>query len=90
MPPSSFDPAGSSGVSIKDVEQGAATSVLLAASPLVEGVSGAYFEDCQLAAPFTPGVRRGVADHALDPAGARRLWPLTEDLLARAGHPAHP
>ncbi|MGA7416764.1 MAG: hypothetical protein WBW80_02130 [Acidimicrobiales bacterium] len=29
----------------KTVEQGAATSVFLAASPLVEGVGGRYFED---------------------------------------------
>jgi NAD(P)-dependent dehydrogenase (short-subunit alcohol dehydrogenase family) len=38
------------------IAQGAATSVLLAASPLVEGVTGKYFEDCQEAVPFTPGV----------------------------------
>jgi NAD(P)-dependent dehydrogenase (short-subunit alcohol dehydrogenase family) len=30
----------------KTLEQGAATSVLLAASPLVKGVTGRYFEDC--------------------------------------------
>jgi NAD(P)-dependent dehydrogenase (short-subunit alcohol dehydrogenase family) len=29
----------------KSTEQGAATSVLLAASPLVDGISGRYFED---------------------------------------------
>ena len=34
-PPASFDPAGSTGVSEKNIAQGAATSVLLAASPLV-------------------------------------------------------
>ena len=32
--------------SFKTVEQGAATSVLLAASPLLDGVGGRYFEDC--------------------------------------------
>lgn len=79
-PPASFDPSGTSGVSEKTVEQGAATSVLLAASPLVEGVTGTYFEDCQEAGPFTPGVRRGVADYALDPENARRLWDLSEQL----------
>lgn len=31
--------------SMKTPEQGAATSMLLAASPLVEGVGGRYFED---------------------------------------------
>ncbi|WP_329455184.1 SDR family NAD(P)-dependent oxidoreductase [Streptomyces sp. NBC_01497] len=79
-PPASFDPSGTSGVSEKTVAQGAATSVLLAASPLVEGVTGTYFEDCQEAAAFTPGVRRGVADYAVDPDNARRLWDLSVEL----------
>jgi len=34
---------------VKTIEQGAATSVLLAASPDVEGVSGWYYEDCAAA-----------------------------------------
>jgi NAD(P)-dependent dehydrogenase (short-subunit alcohol dehydrogenase family) len=83
-PPASFDPSGSTGVSAKNIEQGAATSTLLAASPLVEGVTGKYFEDCQEAVPFTPGVRRGVADYALDPRRATRLWQLSIDMLAAA------
>ncbi|MFF5290116.1 SDR family NAD(P)-dependent oxidoreductase [Paractinoplanes globisporus] len=81
-PPDSFDPAGATGVSVKNVEQGAATSVLLAASPLVEGVTGKYFEDCREAGPYTPGVRRGVAAYAIDPAKAARLWRLSLDLTA--------
>jgi NAD(P)-dependent dehydrogenase (short-subunit alcohol dehydrogenase family) len=84
VPPQSFDAAGTTGVSVKDIPQGAATSVLLAASPLVEGVTGKYFEDCQEADPFVPGVRRGVAAYALDPAKAARLWQLSLDLLAAA------
>lgn len=79
-PPVSFDPSGKSGVSEKNVAQGAATSVLLAASPLVEGITGKYFEDCQEAVPFTPGVRRGVADYALAPDNAHRLWDLSVEL----------
>jgi NAD(P)-dependent dehydrogenase (short-subunit alcohol dehydrogenase family) len=79
-PPPTFDPSGRTGVSEKNIAQGAATSVLLAASPLVKGVTGTYFEDCQQAEPFTPGVRRGVADHALDPGNARRLWDLSVEL----------
>jgi len=82
LPPQSFDPAGSTGVSVKDIPQGAATSVLLAASPLVEGVTGKYFEDCQEAEPYTPGIRRGVAAYALDPQKAARLWQLSADLIA--------
>ena len=34
------------GSDFKTVEQGAATSTLLAASPLLDGVGGRYFEDC--------------------------------------------
>ncbi len=67
----------------KTVEQGAATSVLLAASSLVDGVTGKYFEDCNEAGPRQPGVLRGVADYALDPTNAARLWRLSEQLLAR-------
>jgi NAD(P)-dependent dehydrogenase (short-subunit alcohol dehydrogenase family) len=84
-PPVSFDPAGATGVSVKTVEQGAATSVLLAASPLAEGVTGQYFEDCQPAVPHTPGVRRGVAAYALDRANAVRLWNLSLDLVNHPG-----
>ncbi|MBW8800498.1 MAG: SDR family NAD(P)-dependent oxidoreductase [Streptomyces sp.] len=79
--PASFD-ATSTDVSWKDIGQGAATSVLLAASPLVEGVTGRYFEDCDEAGPHRPGIRRGVAAHALDPGHAARLWQLSTDLLA--------
>jgi NAD(P)-dependent dehydrogenase (short-subunit alcohol dehydrogenase family) len=88
VPPASFDAAGATGVSVKDIPQGAATSVLLAASPLVDGVTGRYFEDGQEAEPFVPGIRRGVAVYALDPEKAARLWQLSEDMLAAAGRPA--
>ena len=80
--PASFDPAGSTGVSLKDVGQGAATSVLVAASPLVDGITGEYFEDCQIAGPHRPGVRRGVASYARDPQHAARLWEVSTGLLA--------
>jgi NAD(P)-dependent dehydrogenase (short-subunit alcohol dehydrogenase family) len=66
-PSASFDPSGKIGVSEKIITQGAATSTLLAASPLVEGVTGKYFEECQEAVPFTPVVRRGAASYATDP-----------------------
>jgi NAD(P)-dependent dehydrogenase (short-subunit alcohol dehydrogenase family) len=84
VPPQSFDAAGTTGVSVKDIAQGAATSVLLAASPLVAGVTGKYFEDCQEAEPFVPGIRRGVTAYALDPEKAARLWTLSLGLLAAA------
>ena len=73
---------GGGGPDWKAPEQGAATSVLLAESPLVEGVSGKYFEDCNEAGPNQPGTRRGVAAHALDPNAAARLWEVSEQTLA--------
>ncbi|KAB8180103.1 SDR family NAD(P)-dependent oxidoreductase [Microbispora catharanthi] len=71
----------STGVTWKNTEQGAATSVLLAASPLVEGVSGRYFEDNQEAEIVEPGAGRGVAAYALDPEAATLLWQVSADLL---------
>jgi NAD(P)-dependent dehydrogenase (short-subunit alcohol dehydrogenase family) len=65
----------------KTVEQGAATSVLLAASPSVAEVSGRYFEDCVEAPISEPGTRRGVAAYALDPVAAERLWDVSTGLV---------
>ena len=67
----------------KTVEQGAATSVLLATSPLLEGIGGRYFVDCNEAAPVTQrtGDMRGVAPYALDGENADRLWELSLRLL---------
>jgi NAD(P)-dependent dehydrogenase (short-subunit alcohol dehydrogenase family) len=65
----------------KTPEQGAATSVLLAASPLVEGVTGRYFEDVAEARPHQEGTRTGVAAYALDPGSAARLWTVSQELL---------
>jgi NAD(P)-dependent dehydrogenase (short-subunit alcohol dehydrogenase family) len=79
--PASFEP-DSTAVSWKNAEQGAATSVLLAASPLVGGVGGRYFEDCEEAEPHLPGVRRGVAAYALEPDAAAYLWQVSTEALA--------
>jgi hypothetical protein len=61
----------------KTPQQGAATSVLAAASPLLHGIGGRYFEDCREVLP----VRRrptdlsgGVAPYAVDADNANRLW----------------
>jgi NAD(P)-dependent dehydrogenase (short-subunit alcohol dehydrogenase family) len=83
--PAAPQPPGSSDIQEsldKDIAQGAATQVLLAGSPLVEGVTGKYFEDCQEAQPSLPGSYRGVADYALDPAKAAALWELSEAMLS--------
>ncbi|MFC9535934.1 SDR family NAD(P)-dependent oxidoreductase [Streptomyces sp. NPDC056975] len=67
----------------KTVEQGAATSVLLAASPTVEGITGRYYEDCAEAEPVTEraGAVAGVAPYALDSDNAARLWATSEAFI---------
>ena len=66
----------------KNVEQGAATSVFVATSPLLKTVSGRYFEDCHEAGPLDPEGRSGVAPHAMDPEAAARLWDVSEAAVA--------
>ncbi|MFJ6080009.1 SDR family NAD(P)-dependent oxidoreductase [Streptomyces sp. NPDC092369] len=72
---------------IKTVEQGAATSVLLATSPLLDGVGGRYFTDCNETEVVDrrSGTLQGVARYAVDADNARRLWILSQELLAQAG-----
>jgi NAD(P)-dependent dehydrogenase (short-subunit alcohol dehydrogenase family) len=74
--------AGSSDAQWKTPEQGAATSVLLAASPLLDGVGGRYFEDCHEARTGELSARNGVAAYALDPDAAARLWQVSAQTLA--------
>jgi NAD(P)-dependent dehydrogenase (short-subunit alcohol dehydrogenase family) len=65
------------GVRLKTPEQGAATSVLLAASPDLDGVGGRYYEDCHEAEVLDHRegyTAAGVARYALDPGNAERLW----------------
>ena len=72
------------GKRLKTVEQGAATPVLLAASPLLDGVGGRYFEDCNEAEVVedpTPETGSGVAAYAVDPENATRLWDISEELV---------
>jgi NAD(P)-dependent dehydrogenase (short-subunit alcohol dehydrogenase family) len=68
----------------KTIQQGAATTILLATSPQLEGVGGRYFEDCSEAnvvdrRPDNFG--GGVAPYALDPENAERLWSLATTML---------
>ena len=68
---------------VKTIEQGAATSVLLAASPDVEGVSGCYFEDCNESQVIHErlGHTGGVAPYVLDRENAERLWQISNELI---------
>jgi NAD(P)-dependent dehydrogenase (short-subunit alcohol dehydrogenase family) len=74
--------AGGGAPAWKTPEQGAATSVLVATSPLLEGIGGRYFEDCTEAGLNQPGTRQGVAAYALDPEAAARLWQVSVQTLA--------
>lgn len=68
----------------KTPEQGAATTVLLAASPLLDGVGGRYFEDCNEAEPVArrpTDFSGGYAAYALDPGNAERLWDVSQRLV---------
>ena len=68
----------------KTVAEGAATSVLVAASPWLEGIGGRYFADCHEARLIGPGEKdiAGVAAHALNADAAERLWDESLRLLA--------
>jgi NAD(P)-dependent dehydrogenase (short-subunit alcohol dehydrogenase family) len=68
----------------KTLAQGASTSVLLAASAHLEGVSGLYFEDCNQARRVTKrptDFTGGYAAYAVDPNNAERLWDLSLKLI---------
>jgi retinol dehydrogenase 12 len=52
-------------------EKGAETSIFLAESPEVEGVTGAYFSGCRQVGP---------SPRALDDEAAERLWRISEEL----------
>jgi NAD(P)-dependent dehydrogenase (short-subunit alcohol dehydrogenase family) len=74
----------------KTREQGAATSVLIATSPPLEGIGGRYFEDCNEAHVINPEASDlssspdGVAAYALDPGNAKRLWEVFLDAVAKS------
>lgn len=59
---------------LKSVGQGAATQCYVAVHPASAGVSGEYFADCNVARP-----RRDAEDPAL----AKRLWQVSEEIVAK-------
>lgn len=68
--------------SFKTPEQGAATQVWAATSPLLDGEGGVYCEDCDIAglASEDPSAPGGVQGYAVDPEKAARLWELSAEL----------
>jgi NAD(P)-dependent dehydrogenase (short-subunit alcohol dehydrogenase family) len=60
---------------MKTPQQGAATSVWAATSPLLSGKGGLYLEDCNIAPIHSGDVgRKGVAHYAIDPELSAQLW----------------
>jgi NAD(P)-dependent dehydrogenase (short-subunit alcohol dehydrogenase family) len=70
--------------------QGASTIVFAAASPLLAGIGGVYLSDNDIT-PLNDEARpmsfehpcTDAISHSLDPDAARRLWDLSEALIAR-------
>jgi NAD(P)-dependent dehydrogenase (short-subunit alcohol dehydrogenase family) len=67
----------------KTPEQGAATSVWCATSPMLAGGGGVYCEDCNVAkaVPADDSTFSGVRPWAIDPDAAKRLWTMSEKML---------
>lgn len=76
---------------LKTPQQGAATSVFAAASPLLAGIGGVYLMDNDISPldtdpkPIAFGTEEEISStvvpHSIDPGSARRLWELSERLL---------
>ncbi|GAA4049026.1 oxidoreductase [Parerythrobacter jejuensis] len=77
-----FDDDGNVHESFKSVEEGAATSVWCAVSPLLDGKGGVYCEDCNIGAMADENTPRGagVAPHIRDTQLAQDLWTKSEQL----------
>ena len=69
---------------IKNVEQGASTSVWAALAPELEDQSGVYCENCAVSAGVVDAsapMVSGLAAHSVDMNAAQRLWELSENLV---------
>ncbi|MEV1333976.1 SDR family NAD(P)-dependent oxidoreductase [Micromonospora costi] len=75
---------------LKTLAQGASTMVFAATSPQLAGIGGVYLKDNDIT-PVDPTPLDAVIDgppptdvapHSIDPEAARRLWELSERLLA--------
>lgn len=74
-----------SGSPEKSLSQGAATEIWAALHPDLNGQSGLYLEDCQIAKhiPIEEMGAAGVIEEALDPAVADRLWDVSEQIVGQ-------
>lgn len=74
----------------KNLQQGAATIVFAATSPLLADIGGVYLKDNDVSVlddtdrPLTAdSIPAEAASSSIDPESARRLWVLSEELLAK-------
>jgi NAD(P)-dependent dehydrogenase (short-subunit alcohol dehydrogenase family) len=74
---------------MKNPQQGAATSVFAATSPLLADIGGVYLQNSDIAPleessvpAATDGPPTGVMQYAVDPVSALRLWELSEQLVS--------
>ncbi|GAB2528096.1 SDR family NAD(P)-dependent oxidoreductase [Paramicrobacterium agarici] len=81
----------------KTPEQGAATIVFGATSPLLAGIGGVYLNNCDISElhdnqrPVTAEeIPADVVSHSIDPRSARRLWTLSEQLLSSTSFTPEP
>jgi len=78
-----LDENGKQKKGFKTIDQGASTSVWAATSPDLEGKGGIYLEDCTIASPATKETPfKGYAPYAYDPEVAKKLWEISERLVA--------
>ena len=71
----------------KSTTQGASTTLWCATSPMLDGVSGVYCENCDVAERQQEGPTarfEGVNDWAVDSDEAAKLWEFTEAAVADA------
>lgn len=90
-----IDSTGKLNPNFKTAEQGAATSVWAAVAPELDGIGGLFLDNCAISIPIPgdprpipAGTMRPLTGHkayALDPVNARRLWTVTEELIAGKG-----
>lgn len=80
-----IDSHGNAPDGFKSPEQGAATAVWAATSPLLVDHGGSYLQDCNLATSATSKdmLVGGVMPWATDPSAAARLWQLSEQIVAK-------
>ena len=77
-----YDEEGNVHEAFKSTEEGAATSVWCALSPLLEGKGGVYCEDCEVAIAANPENPRagGYWPHIRDEELAKDLWAKSEEM----------